>query len=450
MGGAGHDGPTALHTRVGERDDVDVLPASLQIPAFRRLVAASTLSVTGSLMTFMVLPLVAWEATGSATTFGLVMTGGSIGMIVAMPFGGLIADRFDRRHVMLWGDLMAIIVTGAMLLAVLGQHWLLLPVLSMVQTLAGSLFSSAGPALRRDVLTDDVRAQGTAIQSGAISAANLLGPLAGVALYGLLGFAAVVVIDLVTFAISFLLLLGIRLPADVTHPAQDAADPEHLAKVRPSGPIRAVAVDLAGGLDVARRDAYVRWFLYSQLANGVGNGLLVLAVIPWLTQHLGMPASAWGTIVAAMGASSLVGSVVVARIGNRVAPATLMLVGLPPFLVGTCMLLGSPGSVRLHAAFVLIGLTNAALQIGMSTIQQQRVASTHMGRVSALNVMSFQATQGVATALGAGAIALFGPAAVIDGVVVVFIINSVLLARCARLARVGATVIRDDELTLGA
>jgi MFS family permease len=89
-----------------------MLPGSLQIPAFRRLVAASTLSVTGSLMTFIVLPLVAWEATGSATTFGLVMTGGSIGMIVALPFGGLIADRFDRRRVMLAGDLVAIVVTA--------------------------------------------------------------------------------------------------------------------------------------------------------------------------------------------------------------------------------------------------------------------------------------------------------------------------------------------------
>ncbi len=388
-------------------------------------------------MTFIVLPLVAWEATGSAATFGLVMTGGSIGMIVALPFGGLIADTFDRRQVMLAGDLVAIVVTTAMLAAVLGEHWLLLPVLSMLQTLAGSLFSSAGPALRRDVLTDDVRAQGTAIQIGGMSAANLVGPLLGALIYGIGGFGAVVAIDIATFAVSFVLLLGMRLPHDVTRPAREL-NSESPDTARAA--IQSVAIDLAGGLGVARRDPYVRWSLYSQLANGTGNGLLLVGVIPWITDHLQMPATTWATVIAVMGGSSLVGSVLVARIGNRVPPAALLVAGLPPFVIGTLMLLGSPGAFRLHAAFVLVGLTNSALSIAMSTIQQQRVASTHMGRVTSLYFMTFQGAQGLTTAVAATALAMFGAAALVEGVVVMFVLNAFLLARCAAHARTSTAI----------
>lgn len=409
-----------------------MLPAALRIPAYRRLVAASTLSITGSMATFVMLPVVVWEQTGSSATFGLVMTGGSIGMIVAMPFGGVIADRYDRRRVLLLGDGVALCNAVLMLLAVTAQAWWALPFLSFVSTGMGSLFVSAGPALRRDVVPDELRAQSNAIYTGAVSVSNLLGPLLGGVIYAFLGFASVTAFDIVSYAVSFLLVLGIRVApraglAAVTSTAE--------------GALRRLRRDLAAGMSLTRRDPYLRLGAMANLVNGAANGFLLVAVVPWLDAALGLPSAAWGVAIAAMGGAAVLGSIALGRIGDRVPAATIVQAGAASFAVAALMLLGTPSLVRVVGAFAMIGLVNAAITIGATTITQRRVPSSHMGRTSSLQMLSHQLTQGITTAGAAVVVATAGPRFAMAIAVFGFICSSAIYWR-------GATASTRTEPTL--
>ena len=420
-----------------------MLPAALRIPAFRRLVTASTLSITGSMATFVMLPVVVWEQTGSSATFGLVMTGGSIGMIVAMPFGGVIADRYDRRRVLLLGDAVALLNAVLMLLAVTAQAWWALPFLSFVSTALGSLFVSAGPALRRDVVPDELRAQANAIHTGGVSVSNLLGPLVGGALYACLGFSSVIVFDIVSYGLSFVLVLGIRVA-----PRAGLAALTSVA----GGALRRLRRDLAAGMSLTRRDPYLRLGAIANLVNGAANGFLLVAVVPWLDTTLDLPSAAWGGAIAAMGGAAVLGSVALGRIGDRVPAATIVKAGAASFAVAALMLLGTPSLARVVVAFALIGLVNAAIMIGATTITQRRVPSTHMGRTSSLQMLSHQLTQGITTAGAAVVVATAGPQVAMAIAVFGFVCSSAIYWRGATASVRTRPVdpVSDSDLSLGA
>ena len=382
----------------------EMIPASLRIPAFRRLLFADTLSVLGSMMTFIVLPIMAWSSTGSGATFALTMSGGTLGMLLMMPFGGVIADRFDRRRVLMCGDACQMLLTLTMAIAVNWHQWWVLPFITLAQSGLGSRFVSAGPALRRDALADDVRGQGNALMSAGESTASLCGPLAGVALYGLTNFTTVVVVDLLTFMASFVLIAGIRLPSAVTNPtaaasegssSADAVDPRTASAM-----VRRTMDDLAEGLRLVRADGFLRRSLAANLVNGVANGLMLICIVPWLDVELGIATSWWATLIAIMGGSSLVTALVLARVAERIAIGRQFSVGASLFFFGGLCLLDTPSVPRLCTAFILIGCANPWISVPYSTAVQRRVAGTHQGRVASLMSCSQRLPQFVAMVVG--------------------------------------------------
>lgn len=420
-----------------------MVPASLRIPAFRRLLGAMTLSALGSMMTFIVLPLVAWHETGSTSTFAFILAAGALGMLVAMPFGGVITDRFDRRRVMLVGQVLQLVVITSMLLAVRAELWWLLPAVELLQTTLGSLTSSAGPALRRDVLTDDVRTEGTALQTAAMSGVQLFAPLLGGALYGVVGFTMVMMIDLACVALALVLVLGLRLDPSVTRPTSAGAGAT-------GSPLRRAGADIADGLRIARRDPFLRLDLLGMATSGISNGIVLVAMVVWFEQHLGLPAEMWGASLAIMGTSGLVASLVIARIGERVESWRLMVLGTVPFVGGALLLLGHPGIPRIVVAFVLVGFTNVMLSIASATIVQRRVASSHQGRINSLMMCSAQATQLVAS-LGAGLfLDAIGSGPAMQVAVAVLCTTATIYAAAGFAARTPTRAFTEDELALSA
>jgi MFS family permease len=424
------------------RDDVGMLPASLQLPAFRRLLAASTMSTLGSLMTFIVLPIVVWEETGSGSAFAFVMAGGAIGMILAMPFGGVIADRYDRRRILLVGNVASLLIASVMFAAVEASAWWLLPFIELAATFLGSLFVSAGPALRREALTDDVRTQGTALFSAGMSAANLLGPLIGTAIYAAAGFGVVIAIDIATFAISFLLILGVRgirtrAPRDEPN---DTAD----------GPIRLVMRDIRDGVSVVRRDGFLARMLAGNFVSGLANGMLLVSVVPWLDAALGLPTTMWGTLIAAMGGASLVGSLVMARTGERIPSHVMMTAGSATFVLGAACLLGTPSVPRLFFGFVVIGFVNAMYAVGVNTLVQRRVSATFQGRVGSLTMCVTQAAQLISVLVAGFMLEPVSPRVTMSIAVALFCTAAFIWWRSAVASRTMAAAFSDEELALSA
>jgi predicted MFS family arabinose efflux permease len=178
---------------------------------FTILWVGETISELGSTMSLFVFPLLGYHLTGSTVVAAMLEAAGLLGMVAMMLPAGLLADRFDRRTLML-----AASATGALLYGSLGLAGALgtltIPHLAAVALLTGvaqGVFQPAQMAAVRTVVsTDELPTAFSQNQARQHIASLLGGPLGGV-LYAVRAWAPFVV-DAVSYAVSVLTLSRIR------------------------------------------------------------------------------------------------------------------------------------------------------------------------------------------------------------------------------------------------
>ena len=90
--------------------------AALRYPAFRSLLAGLAVSQIGDWLYNLALVTLVYQRTGSALWAGVATAARVVPMVVLGPVGGAIADRFDRRRVMIACDLIRLVLMLALAL----------------------------------------------------------------------------------------------------------------------------------------------------------------------------------------------------------------------------------------------------------------------------------------------------------------------------------------------
>ncbi|MDX6739385.1 MFS transporter [Actinocorallia sp. A-T 12471] len=195
----------------------------------------SLLSSVGSALSSFVLGVWVYQTTGSVTGFALVMLAAMLPPVLLGPLAGAVADRFDRRRVLLGADAVSGVATAT--LALLVHTGGLRPwhvcVAAAVSAAAGAFHFTAYQAMTP--LLIPARHLGRAnglMQLG--MAAQIAAPAVAAGLLTAVGTTGVLVLDLVSFAVAVSVLATVRLPARVLRPA----------RTEPPKPLRA---DLAHG-----------------------------------------------------------------------------------------------------------------------------------------------------------------------------------------------------------
>src|SRR3954468_20148421 len=123
------------------------MPRFLTAPehrAFRRLAAALAASQVGDWLYNVALLAVVYERTGSTSWIALTTAARVVPIVVLGPLGGVIADRFDRRSVMILSDAVRMVLMAALaLVAAAGLPVVAAPLLAAAATAAGSPYPSA-------------------------------------------------------------------------------------------------------------------------------------------------------------------------------------------------------------------------------------------------------------------------------------------------------------------
>ena len=180
-------------------------------------------SAIGTYMTFFALTLWAWDQTGSATALAL------IGFFLRLPkipitlFAGVIIDRFNRKYLMLLGDIVAALSTVTVGILYI-THQLNLWHLYIIIATAGGFGQIQALAYQASVAMIVPKNQYTRVGSMAAIVhygSNIIGPaLAGV-LYPTVGVPGIILIDLITFTIAFITLIISRIPNPEKHTEPD-------------------------------------------------------------------------------------------------------------------------------------------------------------------------------------------------------------------------------------
>ena len=259
----------------------------LRHPDFLRLWTAETISVFGSSITQLALPLIAATVLEvSAFEFGLLTTIAFLPFILLSLPAGVWVDRLRRRPILIAADLgraaaiMSIPVAFAFDALTIWQLY----AVGFVNGCLTVFFDVAYQSYLPSVVERDQLVDGNAKLEITRSAAQILGPgIAGV-LIGILRAPFAMLLDAVSFAVSALFLGWIRRPEPAPAPHDEGAH----------GPRRSMRADIASGL---RYVTGHRWLRSIAATTGISNffgNVLGAILILYLTQERGLSAAAIG------------------------------------------------------------------------------------------------------------------------------------------------------------
>ena len=190
---------------------IDFTPLK-KYPDFRRLWTSGLISYFGSMITYVALPFQVKELTNSFLAVGLIGLVEIVPLIIFGLYGGVLADRVDRKK-MIWAtEFASMFLTSILLINALLPNpklWLLYVVAALFSAVDGLQRPSADAILPRLVDHDDLPAA-----SALMSLRWQFGVITGPALAGVLiatfGVASGYALDIVTFLISLIFLAKVR------------------------------------------------------------------------------------------------------------------------------------------------------------------------------------------------------------------------------------------------
>jgi len=117
-------------------------------PRFRRLLAGLAISQAGDWLYNLALLTLVFERTHSAAWVGLTTVARVLPIVICGPLGGVVADRYDRRKVMLASDAIRVALMLALaLVAAAGLPVVLAPAMAALATVAASARASSAAAV---------------------------------------------------------------------------------------------------------------------------------------------------------------------------------------------------------------------------------------------------------------------------------------------------------------
>ncbi|MBB5959606.1 MFS family permease [Saccharothrix tamanrassetensis] len=330
---------------------------------FRLLWSAQALTTTGTLSAMVALPLLVLHQTGSAAVAGLVGFAVLAAAALATLPGGRVADRYDRRAVLVCCAGGSAISTGLLALAV-HVDAATIPVVLLLTVLRGALagaFGAAGAAALPHVVPPAQLPTALATNTARLAAAALVGPAPAGALFGVspeLPFWAAAVALLVATAC----VMAIRTPL----PAP--------AGTGPSG--------LTTGLVFLWRDGVLRRItLVGTAHNAVFSAVPLLLVVIGLRQH--DSGLSIGLVYTATGVGSLVGALAATALSRRLPPRRALLITcwVPAVLLALAAI--SPSLESLAVALTAGCLVSPPADAVLTSVRVVRTPDALQGRTQA-------------------------------------------------------------------
>jgi MFS family permease len=351
--------------------------AALANRDFRTVWLGNLGSSMGSWMQTLVIGLFFEELTGQALWVGLAMFAQMVPMLLFTIPGGVVADRFDRRRLLISLQCAQLVFSGTLgVLTLSSSAPPKLAVIALVflggccNSMNAPAYSAVLPAL---VGSRDLPGA-IALNSAAINGSRIVGPALGGALYPLVGPGWLYLANAATFLFVVAALASVRLPEV------------------PRGTTRGRG-QLAVGLRYARADAVLRRILSTMTLFSLFSLPFISLWANLVRRHLGFRTETpVGLLYAVFGAGALTGSLAVGSVLAGRDRARLIRLGLTGFgAVMAVIAVGPPLGVQIPLWF-LLGACYFGTTTSMLTIFQGRLDDRVRGRVMSLWFMSFGGT----------------------------------------------------------
>jgi predicted MFS family arabinose efflux permease len=388
-------------------------PNVLRIRDFRLLWSANLVSSLGSWLLVIAIPMHVYLTSRSLLAAGTVLTAQYAPPFVLAPVAGVLADRCDRRTLMVGAELFS---AGAVALLLAGAHayWIAYIALAAEST-AGVVFRPASRARVPAIVgTGPELASAAALNSVTSGVVGLVGgPLGGV-LLTYTGITPLIWADAASYLVSAGLLL---MTARDTSPGIDRTG---------RAGFRAGWTAFRDGWSTLRAEPTVRALLPVNTLFLGANASLTALFTPFAIIRLGGARQA-GVLLLALSAGYLTGAPLIRRFLTAATPRYLLSTSLVISAIAYSLMFGSASLAQATPAAFTLGLAGSTALAGIQTTIQRLIPDGVLGRVSA----AFVGAEAAATLLGS----VTGPViAQLAGIFPAAVVASVLTLLSAVLA----------------
>ena len=346
---------------------------------FTMVVIGQIISLFGNAILRFALPLYLLRETDSSSLFGAVTACLFIPMVIFSFLGGVIADRVNKRNIMVALDFFTAIIIVVFYFA-LGQIPLVPLMIVMLMLLYG-ISGAYQPSVQASIplLVDyEALAKGNAIINMVSTLSNLLGPAIGGVLFGAFGLTPILVISIVCFIISAIMEIFIHIP--------------YQKRDKGKGIFATVRNDLIESFYFVKREKPIFLSVVGILAifNLVLSAAMIVGIPVMVVQVLGMSDADLGIAQGALGLGGLIGGLLAGtstqKLKIRYNYIYLLICSSTALIMGISLMSAIPTSIGFWLITIMSFVTmcvSTMFTISIFTVVQQQTPIHLLGKVMA-------------------------------------------------------------------
>ncbi|MBT3533676.1 MAG: MFS transporter, partial [Rhodospirillaceae bacterium] len=355
----------------------------------------ATVAQTGAMQTILTLPFV----------------------LLAIP-AGVLADRLRRKTLMAWAEgLRAGSLLLLVILIVAGQlNWITLTALGFISVCGTVMFSVAAPALVPALVASKYLVSANARIELARTSAFTVGPALGGFLVGGIGAGA-------AFGVATILsILAVRMLQGINE------------QVRPRQQHRRPVQEIKEGVAFIASHPLLAPIFLTQFIFSAGMFMILAVFVPHAVHGLGLSASSVGLVMAMLGGGLFFGAVLSGAVLSRISFGAA--IGIGPFtglagsifIAATAWVPSAPlAGLVAGFGFFLLGAGPILWVISTTTLRQSVTPAELLGRVSAINILTYGARPlgaGLGTVIGSQ----FGAEVSLMATVIIFALQAAVIS----------------------
>lgn len=346
---------------------------------FTLLILGQVSSLFGNITLKFALSMYVLEVTGSATLFATLLAIATVPTIVLSPFGGILADRANRRNVMVALDLLSGLT---MLLAVLFfSEENAIPIIGAILVALSILGAFESPTVQACVPLmhtgdDIIRANAVVNQLSAVSA--LIAPILGSLLYMAFGLRPIMIVSVGSFFITALFECFIRI--------------DYVREKSTESVVQIIKSDFLTSMRfmAKKQPGILKVLLLAATLNFLLTGAISIG-LPFIVRTvLGLGAEHYGIAESVIALAAITGSISVSFLVTRIRTKNLYLLlaalGISFIPAGLVFLLpvgAIPKYIVIIASMFIMQLVSCVFSIFALSIIQQKTPNELIGKIMA-------------------------------------------------------------------
>ena len=339
----------------------------LENRVFARLYFAQTINLIGDALTWVGLALLAFELAGKNA--GVILSGALTlrvtAFVILSPLAGAIADRFDRKRIMVVTHLARMLIVS--LLPFVTQIWQIYAIVLALNVFY-AFFTPTYTATIPLVTGEASYPQAIALSSTTFQLLGVLGPGLAGGVAAFIGARQVFFLDGLTFLLA---AIGI-----VTLPEQLRIEQSQQSARTVSRTLQ----DIKEGTTRLFSDAPIRYALFMQLVASITGAQILVNTVSYVQGTLNLGKVEYGWVMAAFGIGAALASVAFGNFNQRLKRTTFILIGA--VLISAALLPANATNLSLLIVlWVIAGAGQSLVNLPTQTLIADRIPTNVQGRV---------------------------------------------------------------------